>query len=582
MAQAVEALEGAQAAFPALLRGAGLAARPDCRDAPRAQTLRVMAPIKVPATGRAVTLARQGMVTSPHTLASQAGLSILKSGGTAVDAAIAANAVLGVVYPHMCGIGGDAFWLIYSPRERRVYGLNASGRAPAAASIQFFRDRGMASIPLTGLLSVSVPGNVDGWFEAHARFGRLPMAKLLEEAVGYAREGFPVAAGIPWWIQGARDELRRHPDSAAMYLPNGEAPRAGEVWVHANLARSLDAIAQGGRDAFYRGNIAAALAAFCRANGGLITEADLAAHRSQWQEPVASSYRGVTIFQTAPNSQGLAALLALNILEGWEVGRLGFLSPESVHRQVEAIKLAFADRDRYIADPDFVDVPVAALLSKDYAGRRRALADPRRAAALDHVPTGDARGDTINLCTVDPEGNAVSLIQSLYFGFGSGVVAGDTGILLHNRGAYFSLDPDHANRIEPRKRPLHTLMASMAFRDETPFLLFGTMGADGQPQFHLQVYSALLDFGLDLQQAIEAPRWISGRFGLGEARETLRIESRFPAETTECLRRLGHPVDIVGAWSQYMGHAHGIMFGEDGALKLGGADPRADGAALGY
>ncbi len=540
------------------------------------------APIDVPTTGRPVTLARRGMVCSPHTLASQAGLSILKAGGTAVDAAIATNAVLGVVYPHMCGIGGDAFWLIYCAREGRVYGLNASGRAPAAASIEFFRGRGMASIPLRGLLSVSVPGNVDGWFEAHARFGRLPMPKLLEEAIGYAREGFPVAAGIGWWLRGAVDELCRHPASAAMFLRDGEVPRAGETWVHTNLARSLEAIAEGGRDVFHRGEIARALAAFCRANGGLLSEADLGGHRSAWQDPVASSYRGVTIYQSAPNSQGLAALLALNILEGWDLGHLGFLSPEVVHRQVEAIKLAFADRDRYIADPDFVEVPAAALLSKEYAGRRRGLIDLRRATAWHRVPSGDARGDTINLCTADTEGNAVSLIQSLYFGFGSGVVAGDTGILLHNRGAYFSLDPSHTNRLEPGKRPMHTLMASMAFRDGKPFLLFGTMGADGQPQFHLQVYSALLDFGLDIQQAIEAPRWISGRFGLGEAQEMLRIESRFPAETREGLRRLGHRVEVVEAWSQYMGHAHGIMFGADGMLKMGAADPRADGAALGY
>jgi gamma-glutamyltranspeptidase/glutathione hydrolase len=539
-------------------------------------------PESFPQRNRPLTMAPHGIVACPHHLASQAGVDILKKGGTAVDAAIGANAVLNVVYPHMCGIGGDAFWLIYDAAEKDLTFLNASGHSPYAADIDSFRKAGMKSVPLRGLLPVTVPGAVDGWFEAHGRYGKLSLPAVLDPAIQYARKGYPVSHILSFKIQEAAAELARHPFSKSLYLPQGKAPRPGDLLTNAGLAASLEKISREGRDVFYRGEIAAEILRYVRENGGLLTARDFEDLKSNWGRPVSTTYRGYTVYETAPNSQGLAALLILNLLEGYDLSSAGYQSADHLHLMVEAKKVAFADRNRYISDPDFVKIPVRELLSKEYARERRALIDPERAAEASAVAPGSFGKDTIYLCVVDEAGNAVSLIQSLYYSFGSCVVAGNTGIVLQNRGAYFSLDPEHANSLKPHKRTFHTLMASMTFRDGKPFLIFGTSGADGQPQTHIQVMSAVFDFGQDIQAAIEAPRWVSGRYLLTQPEGTLNLEGRFDYPTVTELQRRGHRVQVVGNLSADMGSAHGILIHPENGLRTGGSDPRADGFAIGY
>jgi len=533
-------------------------------------------------TGRPLTLAPHGMVTSPHALASEAGVAVLRAGGSAVDAAIAANAVLSVVYPHQSGLGGDAVGLIYDARAGRVRFLNASGRAPAAATLEEFRRRGLDEVPTRGLLPVTVPGTVAGWWAAHRAYGRLPWRSLFEPAIGYAREGVPVTGRVAAAIQRALDVIAQEPTTAAMYLQDGEAPRPGARLVQPLLARTLELVAEGGREAFYAGEIAREIVAFSCARGGLLAEQDFAEARSDWGEPLAATYRGVTLYEPPPPTQGVITLLMLNMLEGDDIGALPYLGPDHVHLLVEAKKIAFADRNRHIADPAFVKVHVERLLDRAYARERRGLIRQDRATAWDEIPAGSLEGDTVYVAAVDREGNAVSLDQSLYFFFGSGVVAGRTGVLLHNRGAYFSLDPTHPNRLEPGKRPFHTLIASLAFRGERLWAVFGCMGADGQPQIHLQVYSAMIDHGLDLQEAIEAPRWLSGRFAIGDPRDLLNLEGRFSPETLTELRRRGHQLNVWGPWHELTGHAQGVVIDPESGVRMGGADPRSDGAAIGY
>lgn len=536
-------------------------------------------PESFPQRNRPVTMAPHGLVASPHYLASQAGVDILKRGGTAVDAAIATNAVLNVVYPHMCGIGGDAFWLIYDASKKDLAFLNASGRSPYAASIEYFQKAGMKSIPVRGLLAVTVPGAVDGWFQAHGRYGKLPIPSILEPAIGYARNGYPIGHILSFKIHEAVSELSRFPTSKNLFLPGGKAPRPGDVLTNPGLAGSLEKIAREGRDVFYRGEIARAIVKFSQENGGLLSEKDFQDTQSTWGDPISTQYRGYKVFETAPNSQGLTALLILNLLEGYDLSSVGFQSPDHLHLTVEAKKVAFADRNHYISDPDMVKIPVAELLSKGYAAKRRSLIRMDRAMDSAAVAPGNPGRDTIYLCVVDEMGNAVSLIQSLFHSFGSAVVAGETGIVLQNRGAYFSLNPGHVNCLKPHKRTFHTLMASMTFRDGKPFMVFGTSGADGQPQTHAQVMTAVFDFGLDIQSALEAPRWVAGR-ELPE--NALAVESRLPAATVEELRKRGHEIQMAESWAQTMGSAHGIIIHPENGLRMGGADPRSDGAAIGY
>ena len=518
------------------------------------------------------------MVACPHAAASAAGVEVLRSGGSAADAAIAAASTLGVLYPHMCGIGGDAFWLIYDAAKRKVSYLDGGGRAAAAANLAWFEGKGHREIPFRGLVpaTLTTPGAVASFCEAHARFGRLPLARCLQDAIHYARDGHPVTERVSRWIAQTAAELAQDAASAALFLPDGQAPRAGTRLKNSQLARTLEAIAREGRAGFYEGEVAAGLARL----GGLFTEHDLAAQRAYWGEPIRGTYRGVTICETPAPTQGFSVLEMLNLIEPLELGP--FLGPDHVHLLVQAKQIAYHDRDRWLGDPRFTDVPMERLISKAHADARRALIDPRRALAWDKVPSyGSLTGDTVYVAVVDAEGNAASLIFSLYGVFGSCVTSAATGVVLQNRGAYFSLDPAHPNRLEPGKVPLHTLIASLAFKDEKLWAVLGCMGADGQPQIQLQAYVAMIDYGRDIQQAVSDPRWLSGRFALGEARDTLHIEARYPRETIDELERRGHMVDRWGDWNELAGHAHGITIDADGTRR-GGHDPRSDGAAMGY
>ena len=533
---------------------------------------------------RSLAEAPRGMVASPHRLASQAGVEVLAAGGSAVDAAIATSAVLCVVYPHMTSVGGDAFWLIHDARRGGVRFLNGGGRAAAAAALDWFASRGLDEIPLRGIVpaTLTVPGAVDSWCQAHAASGRLTLGRDLAPAVTLARDGFEVSERLARWTGEAAGDLARDPGAAAIFLPEGRPPRAGQRLANPDLARTLTAIGAGGRAAFYEGEVAREMGRHARAQGGFFTERDFWAQRARWGEPLSGSYRGVTIYETPPPTQGLAVLEMLNLLEPYDLGAMEYLGPDHVHLLVQAKMLAYHDRDRLLADPDFAKVPVERLLSRAYADERRRHINMGRALAWDGVPApGSLAGDTVYVCAVDAEGNAASLIQSLYGIYGSGIVAGSTGVVLQNRSAYFSLDPAHPNRLEPGKIPFHTLIASLAFRGDRLWQAFGCMGADGQPQIHLQAYTAMIDFGRSLAEALASPRWLSGRFVLGDPRDLLNMEGRFPEHTVAELERRGHRINRWGAWSELAGHAHGITIDPDRRTRLGAADPRSDGAALG-
>ncbi|HSD42099.1 MAG TPA: gamma-glutamyltransferase [Burkholderiales bacterium] len=536
-------------------------------------------------TGRPVTMAPRGMVVSPHSLASEAGVEILKAGGSAVDAAIATSAALAVIYPHMTSVGGDAFWLIYDARRDAVRHLDGAGRAAASAGLEWFRARGMSEIPYRGALpaTLTVPGAVASWSEAHAAFGRVPFARNLGRAIELARDGYPVTERLAKCIGATHDQGAFDEGARTLFLRGGRAPRAGSRLVNPDLGRTLEAIADRGRDGFYGGEVARELARYARAAGGFFDAADLAAQTATWGEPLVGTYRDVTLYETPAPTQGFTVLEMLNLLETEEVGAWDFLGPDHVHYLVQAKQIAYHDRDRLLADPAHARVPIDRLISKAYAAERRHLIDPRRALPWDKVPSyGTLRGDTVYVGVVDADGNAASLIQSVYGFFGAGVVAGRTGVVLQNRSAYFALDPGHPNRIEAGKKPAHTLIASLAVRGGKLWQALGCMGADGQPQIHLQAYVGLIDFGLNAQQAVEAPRWLSGRFGLGDARDLLNIEGRFAPATIAELERRGHLVHRWPDHDELAGHAHCITIDPASGLRLGGSDPRSDGAAIGY
>ena len=536
-------------------------------------------------TGRRAARAASGMVACPHVLASEAGVEMLKAGGSAVDAAIAASAVLSVIYPHMTSIGGDQFWLIWDAQRRAVRFLNAGGRAAASGTLEWFARHGLDEIPMRGIVpaTLTTPGAVDGWCEAHAGLGRLPLARDLSPAIACARDGFAVTERLASWTSAVTSVLAENAEAAAIFLPGGEPPRAGQRLRNPDLALTLERIGAHGRGGFYEGETAREMAGFSSEHGGFFTEHDLGEQRARWGEPVFTTYRGVTIYETPPPTQGLSVLQMLNLIEPYDLSRLDRLGPDAVHLLVQAKQIAFHDRDRHIADPDFVKVPVARLVSKAYADERRPILDPSRALPWDRVPShGSLAGDTVAVCAVDSDGNAAALIHSVYGIYGAGVVAGRTGVVLQNRSAYFSLDPAHPNRLEPGKIPLHTLIASLAFKDDALWKVFGCMGADGQPQIHLQAYSAMIDHGLDVQEAVAGPRWLAGRFALGDPRDLLNMEARFPAATLAELERRGHVVHRWPAWEERAGHAHGITIDPATGNRMGGSDPRSDGAAIGY
>ena len=525
------------------------------------------------------------MVVSPHSLASSAGVEALRAGGSAVDAAIATGAALSVLYPHMTSVGGDAFWLIYDAEARRVRHLNGGGRAAKSACIDWFRSRGMKEIPLRGFLpaTLTVPGAVASWCAAHEEYGRLPLSRDLAAAIEYAREGYPVTGRLARWIEMCAGENALNAHALALFVPDGVAPRAGGRLWNRGLARVLERIASDGHEGFYSGDTARSLASFSRAGGGFFGEEDFMGQRASWGEPLRGTYRGVEIFETPPPTQGFTVLEMLNLVEPHEIGKMDPLGAELVHLLVQAKQIAYHDRDRLLADPEFQPVPVERLISKPYADKRRRLIRSDRALPWDLVPSyGTLAGDTVFVGAVDSEGNAAALIQSLYFTFGSGVVAGDTGVVLQNRSAYFSLDPLHPNRLQPGKRPMHTLIASIALKDGRLSQILGCMGADGQPQIHLQSYVNLVDFGFDIQQALEMPRWLSGRFNIGDPRDLLNIEGRFPEATVKELERRGHMANRWPDFCELAGHAHGISVDPVSGMRAGGADPRSDGAAIGY
>ena len=514
----------------------------------------------------------RGMVASPHAAASSAGADVLRAGGSAVDAALATASALGVLYPHMCGIGGDAFWLIYDAASHKVSYLDGGGRAAQSATPERFS--GQTEIPFRGLVpaTLTTPGAVASFCAAHERYGRLPLARCLRDAIRYAREGHEPTARVARWIAETASELSRDPASTALFLSQKQKLK------NPRLAETLEAIAAQGRAGFYEGKVARGLAEL----GGFFTEADLAAQQAHWGEPIRGTYRGVTICETPAPTQGFTVLEMLNLLEPLELGKRDFLGPDHVHLLVQAKQVAYNDRDRWLGDPRFTRVPMEKLLSKSYADERRRLIDPARALAWDKVPSnGSLTGDTVYVAAVDAAGNAASLIFSLYGVFGSCVTSAETGVVLQNRGAYFSLDPAHPNRLEPGKVPLHTLIASLAFKEDRLWAVLGCMGADGQPQIHVQAYVAMIDFGLDIKQALDMPRWLSGRFALGEPRDTLHIEARYPRATIDALERRGHILDRWGDYNELAGHANGITIDPSSGALVGGADPRSDGAAVG-
>jgi gamma-glutamyltranspeptidase/glutathione hydrolase len=531
---------------------------------------------------------RRGLVASPHPLASIAGLSVLLRGGTAVDAAVAAGATIAVVYPHMTGLGGDSFWLLWDAGRARLRALAACGAAARLATPAFYRNQGLAAIPVRGpLAALTVPGAVDGLWEAH-RWNRehlgspLGWHDLLADAIRHAADGLAVSPCQARITAGADDLEARLTEPAfaglaRTYWPGGAAPAPGARLVQPDLARTLERLARDGGRAFYEGAVAADLARACEAVGSPLRATDLAAHRSRWVEPLTVPYRGGIAASLPPPSQGMAALAILGILDALDVRGVEPDSADYVHLVVEATKLAFGDRDRWLADPEVVPVPTDRLLDPAYL-HARAKTIRREAAAT--APVSSGLGDTIACLAVDGAGNAVSLIQSLYWEFGSGVVAGDTGVLLQNRGSFFGLDPDHPNGLAPGKRPFHTLTPFMWLAGGRPALVAGTMGGEGQPQTLAALATRVIDFGLDPQAAVEAPRWVWGRTWGAQTR-ALSLESRFAPAAIRDLAARGHDVRVLDDWSDTAGHAQAIVRDAARDCWVGGGDPRADGPALG-
>ncbi len=535
---------------------------------------------------RSEVIARHGMVCAAQPLAVQIGVDILKKGGTAVDAAIAVNAALGLMEPVSCGIGGDLFAIVWDSKKGKLYGLNASGRSPYLLNIEEVRRKGFgAGIPYTGALPQTVPGCVDGWFELHGRFGKLPIGEILAPAIKYAEEGFPVTEVIAYyWALGA-GRLKDEPNFASTYMPGGRAPEKGEIFRNPDLAKTYRILAEKGRDAFYHGEIARTIDRFSRRTGGYIRMRDLEDHSSTWVEPVSTNYRGYDVWELPPNGQGIAALQILNILEGYDISAMGFGSARYIHTLVEAKKLAFEDRARFYADPEFVDIPVKELISKSYADRRRKLISAERAMAT--VPPGDPileNGETTYLTVVDGDRNFVSLIQSNYAGFGSGPVPDGLGFCLQDRGALFNLDETHPNALEGHKRPFHTIIPGMVTKEGMPVFSFGVMGGSMQPQGHAQIICNIIDFGMGIQEAGDAPR--VRHFGssqptgqvMADGGEIVYESGIDPAVIRELID-MGHKVSKEnGGFGGYQG----VWYDQKNDLLIGGTEPRKDGCAAGF
>ena len=538
-----------------------------------------------PFASRSEVIAPHGMAATSQPLATQIALDILKAGGHAVDAAIAANAALGLMEPTGNGIGGDLFAIVWDADRQELVGLNASGRAPALMTLEYFRERGIDRIPPYGPLPASVPGAVDGWFELHGRYGRLSVPDVLAPTIAYARDGFPVSEVIAAALEREANNLRDYPGFADTYMPNGRMPAKGEMFRNPRLGDTLEAIAKGGRDEFYQGDIARRIDAYMTEQGGLLRYADMASHESEWVTPVSTNYRDWDVYELPPNGQGIAALQILNILEGYDIKSMGFGSPEYVHTLVEAKKLAFEDRARYYADMDFVDVPFDRLISKEYAAERRKLISSDR--AMRSYKAGDAKlrhGDTVYLTVADSDGNMISLIQSNYRGMGSGMTPGDLGFVLQDRAELFSLEEGHANVLEPGKRPFHTIIPAFVMQDGKPLISFGVMGGDMQPQGHAQIIINILDFGMNLQEAGDAAR-VNHKGSSEPTGEVMtdggivHLERQFSQATREVLEALGH---ALGPSDGSFGGYQAIMRDDKHGVYYGASEARKDGQVAGY
>jgi gamma-glutamyltranspeptidase/glutathione hydrolase len=532
---------------------------------------------------RSPVLGRNGVIATSQPLASAAGLQVLQAGGNAIDATVTAAAVLAVVEPTMTGIGGDVFAIVYDAKTKTLRGLNSSGRAGSNANADALAAKGMTQMPGEGVYPITVPGAIAGWVELLEKHGTITLARALAPAIRYARDGFPVSEIIADQWAAAAGRVSRDAAAAAVFLPGGRAPKPGEIFRNPDLADTLEQIARGGRDVFYRGRVGAAIAADIQKRGGFLTAADLAAHVADWVDPIGTNYRGYDVYELPPNTQGFVALEMLNILEGYDISSLGHNSADYLHRLAEAKRIAFADRAAYLADPRLVPPSILkALISKDYAATRRREIDPVRAApgykpgafggTASHDAFFDGRdhGDTVYLAAADGEGNAISFINSLFSAFGSGIVVPGTGIVLHNRGAGFTLAKDHPNRLAPGKQPLHTLVPAFVMKDGKPFMPFGVMGGDNQAQAHVQVIVNIVDFGMNVQEAGDAARV---RHGVGG----LAAESGIGNAVRASLRQRGHRViDGLGL----MGGYQAVMIDPTTGVLMGGSDPRKDGLAI--
>ncbi|MCH2178304.1 MAG: gamma-glutamyltransferase [Mariniblastus sp.] len=535
---------------------------------------------------RSEVIAQNGMAATSQPLATQIALDVLKRGGNAVDAAIAANAALGLMEPTGNGIGGDLFAIVWIEKEKKLYGLNASGRSPKSLSYNQLKKRvgDRDSIPALGPLPVSVPGCVDGWFELHGKFGSLPMSEVLQPAISYAREGFPVSELIAYYWGRSRG-LRRYPGFAETFLPGGDAPKKGEIFKNPMLARTLEKIAKGGREVFYQGEIAETIDAYMKKNDGFLSYEDLASHRSEWVQPVSVDYRGYELWELPPNGQGIAALQILSILKGYDLRKAGFGSFEHIHYFTEAKKLAFEDRAKFYADPEFSKAPVNELISDAYGERRRKLIRSR-SAGRSYSP-GNPKlesGDTIYLAVADEARNMVSLIQSNYRGMGSGMCPDGLGFCLQDRGELFDLELGRANTYAPGKRPFHTIIPAFVTRDGKPFMSFGVMGGATQPQGHAQIIMNLADFDMNIQEAGDAPRILHS----GSSQPTgermvdggrLSLETGHDYQVIRQLMNAGHRVGFnVGSYGGYQG----IMYDLENDVYYGASESRKDGQASGY
>ena len=530
---------------------------------------------------RSEVIGQHGMVATSHPLATQIGIDVLKKGGTAIDAAIAANIALGLMEPTGSGIGGDLFAIVWDAEEQKLFGLNASGPAPQSISLDYFKQQKLAKIPPFGPLPVTVPGAVDGWVKLHEKFGNQSFASLFEPTIDYAKKGHPVTETIAYYLDRSKEIFKQYPNFPEVWMKDGETTGKGDIFKNPQLANTLEIIAEKGRAGFYEGEVAKTIADFIQAQGGFLTYEDLANFNSEWVEPVSTNYRGYDVWELPPNGQGMVALQILNILENFDVKKMGLFSSDYVHLFTEAKKLAFADRAKHYADPNFSKIPIEQLVSKSYAKERAALIDLAKAAQVDEsgIPNG---GDTIYLTAADQFGNMISLIQSNYRGMGSGMVPPGLGFMLQDRGELFSLEEDHANVIEGGKRPFHTIIPAFVTKDNKPYLSFGVMGGATQPQAHAQIIINLIDFGYNLQEAGDAPRLVHS----GSSQPTdeimldggsLSLETGFGTAIEEALKEKGHKLQYQkGIFGGYQA----IMI-KDG-VYFGASESRKDGQASGY